>query len=161
MKFRDRTTGGIYNTLFDLQLRFPNVSFPVNWDESTYDFANVDPVVEVAPPAPSSITTEVISDGVKLINGQWTETWIEIPLRDTEALAQAMADTLETQWGNVRSQRELFLEQSDFTMMPDCPITPESKQEFITYRQALRDITETQTDPFNIAWPIPPIYVKN
>ena len=160
MKYRDRTNGEIFN-IFELQQKFPNVSFPVVWDATTFDFANVDPVLEVAPPTPTSFANKVIFDGVQLIDGQWTETWIEVPQYDDPTQqAQLILEATEAQWGKVRANRELLLQQSDYTMMSDCPITNESKAEFITYRQLLRDVT-TQPDPFNIDWPICPVYVKN
>ena len=58
-------------------------------------------------------------------------------------------------WGNVRSRRDIELSESDWTQILDSPFTPEKKEEWKVYRQALRDIT-LQTDPFNIVWPIKP-----
>ena len=61
--------------------------------------------------------------------------------------------TDETQWIIVKDQRDELLNQSDWTQLPDVSIT--NKDQWITYRQQLRDIT-TQTDPFNIIWPSKP-----
>jgi len=61
--------------------------------------------------------------------------------------------TNETQWIIIKSQRNTLLAESDWTQLPDVSIT--NKDQWITYRQALRDIT-TQTDPFNIVWPSKP-----
>lgn len=61
--------------------------------------------------------------------------------------------TNETQWIIIKSQRNALLAESDWTQLSDVSIT--NKDQWITYRQALRDIT-TQTDPFNIIWPSKP-----
>jgi hypothetical protein len=61
--------------------------------------------------------------------------------------------TDEQRWDMVRLVRYKKLESSDWTQLPDVPIS--TKEAWATYRQALRDITN-QADPFNITWPTPP-----
>lgn len=61
--------------------------------------------------------------------------------------------TPETQWPIVKQQRDKLLQASDYTQLPDVPLT--DKTAWATYRQQLRDIT-LQSDPFNIVWPIAP-----
>jgi hypothetical protein len=56
-------------------------------------------------------------------------------------------------WDVIRSKRDAKLQESDWTQLPDVPIT--TKELWAVYRQALRDVT-LQTDPFNIIWPTPP-----
>ena len=46
----------------------------------------------------------------------------------------------------VRSIRNTLLSQSDWTQLPDSPLTEVKRAEWATYRQALRDITETYAD---------------
>ena len=159
MKFRDRITGQIYS-LFDIQQKFPNVSFPQVWSNETYDFANVDPVTQTLQPAETNIRNRVDFAGVQLVAGVWTETWIEVPkYDDTTEQAEWEATCLETEWDAVRDKRNTLLTATDYTQFSDTPITIESKAAFATYRQALRDIT-TQTDPTNIVWPVRPTYQK-
>jgi len=52
----------------------------------------------------------------------------------------------------VRKQRDRLLAESDWTQMPDSPLTTEKKAEWATYRQALRDITDDADFP-NVAMP--------
>jgi len=59
------------------------------------------------------------------------------------------------QWKIVRWQRDRKLSVCDWTVLPDVPITTEKREEWETYRQELRDVTD-QSDPFNITWPTPP-----
>lgn len=58
-------------------------------------------------------------------------------------------------WVRVRTGRNRRLAASDWTMLTDVPMPEERRQQWQTYRQALRDIT-SQPDPFNIVWPVPP-----
>ena len=55
-------------------------------------------------------------------------------------------------WVNVRTRRNRALKNSDVMALQDRVMTDEQK----TYRQALRDLTSTQSDPFNITWPTKP-----
>jgi hypothetical protein len=58
-------------------------------------------------------------------------------------------------WLIVRQKRNALLQKSDWLLLSDVPLSLERKQEWVIYRQQLRDITN-QSDPFNIVWPIPP-----
>ena len=42
----------------------------------------------------------------------------------------------------IRMKRNELLNECDFYLIPDYPITTEKKNEWITYRQNLRDITD-------------------
>lgn len=44
----------------------------------------------------------------------------------------------------VRSIRNVYLQQYDFTQLPDAPFTAEQKAQYADYRQYLRDYTETE-----------------
>ena len=43
----------------------------------------------------------------------------------------------------LREVRNRLLSESDWTVMPDSPLSDSKKTEWKTYRQALRDITKT------------------
>ena len=43
-------------------------------------------------------------------------------------------------WRKIRKERNQLLKDSDYIMVSDAPITTEKKEEWETYRQALRDI---------------------
>lgn len=159
MKYRDRTTGQIY-TLFDIQQKFSHVSFPLNWDSTTFDFANVDPVVIVPEPLASTACKKIEYTGVQFINNQWIDTWNELPLYSNSSEQTICEEELITiQWNYVRNIRNIKLSETDYTQISDSPITSASRANFITYRQALRDVTN-QPDPYNITWPAVPNYEK-
>jgi len=69
--------------------------------------------------------------------------------------AQVQNGVVPEQWVVVRERRNLKLRASDWSVLPDVPMTTEKRAEWETYRQSLRDITD-QSDPFNITWPTPP-----
>lgn len=54
----------------------------------------------------------------------------------------------------VKKQRDELLYQSDWTQLPDVPIN--TKTQWATYRQELRDITSQSGYPFDVIWPTKP-----
>lgn len=62
-------------------------------------------------------------------------------------------------WESIRSRRNKLLQESDIKMLPDlwATLTEEKKNEWLAYRQALRDLPATITDPFEpFDWPVKP-----
>ena len=60
---------------------------------------------------------------------------------------------------NIRYRRKSSLSNSDWTQMPDSPLSDAKKQEWSIYRQALRDLPETYigaTSIDDIIWPTKP-----
>ena len=57
---------------------------------------------------------------------------------------------------NMRWHRDAFLAASDWTQMPDSPLTDEQRQAWATYRQALRDFPSTWTPAETAEFPDPP-----
>lgn len=63
------------------------------------------------------------------------------------------AEELEAQWNIIRLERDKLLKSSDYTQISDYDLGIENVEEWKTYRQSLRDLPETQTNPFDISWP--------
>ena len=59
----------------------------------------------------------------------------------------------ERKWNSVRAQRDQLLAQSDWTQVADAP---GDKAAWATYRQALRDLPSTGSDPDALTWPTSP-----
>lgn len=56
-----------------------------------------------------------------------------------------------------REKRNTLLDQTDKYIVADYPhATPEKKQEWLDYRQALRELPSTTEDPENPVWPVRP-----
>ena len=65
----------------------------------------------------------------------------------------------------LREERNKLLENSDSMMVSDRPLSEAKLKEWKTYRQALRDLPTTQTEPktdytngklINVTWPTKP-----
>jgi uncharacterized protein YjiS (DUF1127 family) len=59
-------------------------------------------------------------------------------------------------WIMLRRERKNLLSDSDWTQGIDSPLSSEKKAEWLSYRQALRDLPSTVTDPTQVVWPTPP-----
>ena len=62
----------------------------------------------------------------------------------------------EVFWERLRGERNLKLTNSDWSQLPDAPLTTAKKTAWATYRQALRDLPENTEDPKNVTWPSQP-----
>ena len=96
-------------------------------------------------PVPEGADTETL--GVAYDSDSQTYSFITDPTK-VQAKTQA-------QWTQVRSQQRQKLYESDWT----CSVTDyevPNKSEWVQYRQALRDLPSTVTDPTNVTWPTPP-----
>lgn len=86
---------------------------------------------------------EAISSRCRVVDGVHTL----VPATDQEIL--------DEKYIKLRFQRDQLLSQSDWTQMPDSPLTEEQKASWATYRQSLRDLPST-VDINNIVYPEKP-----
>jgi hypothetical protein len=63
---------------------------------------------------------------------------------------------LERSWVDLRDTRNKLLSNSDWIMLSDNTLTEEQKNNWKTYRQALRDLPQNTTDPREVVWPSKP-----
>lgn len=63
-------------------------------------------------------------------------------------------DESKASWYKVRKERQKLLLSSDWTILPDSPVL--NKEEWLEYRQKLRDLTEYYENPWDVQWPNPP-----
>ena len=122
------------NALSDLELS--DMSWSGNGGYAFY------PYTEITPDSNQFYTlsnvVNVVDDITKTVTGTRTAN----PISDINA------------WEIVRSMRNNELTATDWTQLPDSPLTTEKKTEWAVYRQALRDIT-TQENPREIVWATP------
>lgn len=86
-------------------------------------------------------------DTHKLVNGEFVEI---VPTAD---------EILQEGWFSVRTIRDGRLKQSDWTQVPDSPLTAEQRSEWQMYRQRLRDLPSDYahvTSLEDVIWPEPP-----
>lgn len=72
-------------------------------------------------------------------------------MEDKKILAKQMGI-----YGSFLQKRNILLKDSDWTVMPDSPLSEEKIAEWKIYRQALRDITDQEEFPYSITWPTRP-----
>jgi hypothetical protein len=76
------------------------------------------------------------------------------PKEEFEAKLQELIDAQPLK--DLRKERNKRISACDWTQLPNVPLPGAKKYEWETYRQALRDITQTTEDPINPVWPIQP-----
>ena len=92
------------------------------------------------------------------------ETWESIRLPEgyekppKEAFEAKLKELIDAQpLKQLREERNRRLAQTDYLFTSDFPhATPEKKQEWFEYRQALRDLPTATEDPENPVWPVAP-----
>lgn len=88
--------------------------------------------------------------------GDWAVwDWTAHAWTDPRDAAWYTAQT-EAQIAALRAQRDALLRACDWVTCADVPMDAAKKAEWVTYRQALRDMPATTTDPENPIWPTPP-----
>ena len=95
---------------------------------------------------------------------EWELTWESIkfpegyekpPKEEFEAKLQEVTDAHSLK--KLRTKRNTLLEQTDRYAITDYPhTTPEVRQAWLDYRQALRELPSTTEDPENPVWPVRP-----
>lgn len=79
-----------------------------------------------------------------------------IPLEEIETAYSKYTNETKPMMA-LRKRRDEILKETDKYTIPDWPhSTPESKQAWLDYRQALRDLPTNTTDLENPVWPSPP-----
>lgn len=57
----------------------------------------------------------------------------------------------------VDAQRVEILTATDWTQIPNNPLTPTQQASWATYRQEIRDMSQQTGYPLNVVWPVAPI----
>ena len=148
-----------YAELYNLEIVQIHNELPTAWKNLSYPNALSDselsdmswsgnagyafyPYTEITPDSNQFYTLSNVVNVVDAVNKTVTGTRTANPISDLNA------------WEIVRSMRNNELTATDWTQMPDSPLTTAKKAEWAVYRQALRDIT-TQENPREIVWATP------
>ena len=86
-----------------------------------------------------------------LRDGEWIDNPYTIP---TES--EVNAKIAEMDLNEVRQVRNQKLAETDWTQMADSSLTDSVKAEWVTYRTALKDITDSATSLDDVTWPEKP-----
>jgi len=110
------------------------------WTEEELADKDVYPIQEGIIPAGH----RVISSSLQLVDGVINRVLVTEPVPEPTEVEVA---------NSVRSQRDDLLRQSDWTQVLDAPV---DQVAWAAYRQALRDIPQTEGFPFVVEWPVIP-----
>ena len=148
-----------YAELYNLEIVKIHSELPKAWKNLSYPNALSDselldmswsgnagyafyPYTEIIPDSSQFYTLSAVVNVVDAVNKTVTGTRTANPISDINA------------WEIVRSMRNNELTATDWTQLPDSPLTTAKKAEWAVYRQELRDVTE-QENPREIVWPTP------
>jgi hypothetical protein len=107
----------------------------------------------------------VYPDGVSIGDATDKATWRVQPESMMEAAAPVFVafdtDAANTaqQWYLVRTERDTLLYACDWTQATDSPLSDADALAWRTYRTALRQVPQVQSDPYAIVWPTPPFVI--
>lgn len=62
----------------------------------------------------------------------------------------------DAKFSSIRAQRDYMISQTDYTQMPDSPLSDAKKKAWADYRQALRDLPQQYDNPDDVVWPTKP-----
>ena len=127
-----------------IQKLFPNTSFSVAGPNA--DFLTANNVVELVQTLTYTRPTQKLTTVDAYVDSGKVYT-----VKVESTTSDEQTDLTNQQWVNVRSERDLKLQETDWRASSDLTLSDTWK----SYRQALRDVP-TQSDPFNITWPTEP-----
>jgi hypothetical protein len=127
---------------------YPGFVMPDNYRGDTA--LGIYPLTTPTPPVISSPFKKLAQLPVKQGNA-YVLTYSEIDMTTEE-----IENIIIKEWVNVKLNRDRLLIATDWVVTKNVETGTPVPTEWVTYRQALRDVTD-QTDPFNITWPIPPV----
>jgi len=109
-------------------------------DDNTSQIIDQDNEFELIADVPENIQDYVVSNG-------------ELTLKPQSEIDNSNA---ETNWRIFRAERNALLMATDWTQAIDSPLSDEQKTAWATYRQNLRDMPGTVSDPSNASFPAMP-----
>ena len=103
-------------------------------------------------PNPNKTETSVAIGQNFVIEGDEVVQYEQIREKTQEELQQEA----NSEWENIREERNNRLFQCDWTQISDSPLNEILKQQWAEYRQSLRDLPEVYSDPNDVVWPTEP-----
>ncbi len=83
------------------------------------------------------------------------EAIISVVASDNEYIFTVDQSSIDLQWKNIRQHRNTLLSNCDW-IVSITDYNMANKNDWVAYRQALRDITK-QENPFRVIWPVVPV----
>ena len=128
-----------------IQQLFPNTSFSAAGPNA--DFLTENNVVELVETLSYTTPTQKLTSVDPYVqSGKAYNVKVESTTTEEQAILTSQ------KWEEVRNQRNTILQATDWMASSDLTLSDAWKN----YRNELRQIPQTQTDPFNITWPTSP-----
>ena len=142
MEYRNKSTGAVISWP-DLKALHPDKSFPIPFTTAAAEYLGYDPVLEGSRPNPSTVYQSVVRQGEEQSGGIWFQKYV---INTATGDAATAIDNEAAR--KARNSRNTLLKDSDWTQSADKAGLSDSKiAEWVTYRQALRDL------PTASGWP--------
>lgn len=127
-------------TISKLKADNPYVCFPERISNSILQEYSVYPCIDDSEPSYDSLTQSIYAS-VEQVNGEWHYT------------KNIRNKSVELASRNIREYRDALLRETDWLGASDVTMSTE----WVTYRQALRDIPQQDGFPFSITYPTKPV----
>ena len=128
-----------------IQQLFPNTSFSIGGPNA--DFLTENNVVELVENLSYTTPTQKLSNV-----DAYVQDGKAYNVRVENTTAEEQTALTDQKWIAIRLERDRRLQITDWRASSDLTLSDDWK----TYRNELRQIPQTQTDPYNIAWPTEP-----
>lgn len=132
----------------ELRAAHPVVSFPSPLTPDVLQEFGVVPLKYATLPSINEALETVKEAAPALVDGECVIGWDVVPLS-----AEEVQKRTEDRAQAVRFKRNELLAQSDWTQLADSPVNGE---DWLSYRQALRDLTSQVGFPWEVTWPEEP-----
>lgn len=173
-EYRIRSTGEV-KTQNEIKKLHSNISLPRVWDSNVCEALGIDPVLATPQPEVTGYTQAVRNGVIQDAKGNWVQAWTVVDMfsegyTDDEGIVYTKVEQ-ETNYQarldaeaakNAREQRDTLLTECDWIIIKAIDQSAQNTlgiqvpQEWLDYRQNLRDITTQEGFPHNIIWPDKP-----
>ena len=165
--YRIKSSGEL-KTQGEIRKLHPTTSLPRVWDEAICNQLGIDPVLEGPQAVPTNPYQTSVYGGVEQINGKWYTKYVLGPTfsdtedengvvttaAENEAAYRARKD--EEQAKSIRTNRDKLIAETDWVVTKSLESGVAVPDNYVTYRQALRDVPAQAGFPWNVTWPTKP-----
>jgi hypothetical protein len=139
----------------------------VLWDENNFcsaaalikdgkaDQFRVVELHDIDPPTIDPMTQTVTRDGGEFVDGKWQYKW-RVDDLSAEQIAENIAAKERKAVAAAKDKRNSLLSGSDWVVIKALEVGAPAPAEWLTYRQALRDIPQQEGFPATVVWPTQP-----
>lgn len=165
--YRIKSSGEL-KTQGEIRKLHPNTSLPRVWTAEICESLGIDPVFEGPKAVPTNPYQVSVYGGVEQINGKWytkynlgpsfsdieDENGVVTTAAENEVAYRARKD--EEQAKAIRATRDQKIAETDWIVTKALESGAAVPDNYVTYRQTLRDIPTQEGFPWDVTWPTKP-----